>query len=399
MSFLMLLACALAVCSCNKDDDFLSENRYEDETTEGSGSYGSLEMLKGTWICYCDSVGTACVIAFENNGLGGLQDMWWNYSKQQYEKSGDIEYFRYSYDTQNGIVSVNQIDPNTGEDYVGTDAIGRPYADTWKVISLKQDSMTFKRFSYTYKAVRYNGNGGGNGNGSGDKEPIETQYAPNDMSGYLLTLTYSNNIYTIYFINNTTISPASDAAGLVLNGATYEKTGAKTATVSCTTSYTYHAYLTFTSYSSGTFSWSTGATGTFTIKEEQAPTNIEAPEYIGYKTFTDSPGSVETSIKFGSQNGSKVYVTDASKWHYFSQSSSLYDRTYNVTYTRTSQNSANLVIKETSKSKSGSTTFTDTWDYQLTFTASSAKGNYSCHYSTTSRYGTSNTKTGTFTLQ
>lgn len=302
----------------------------------------------------------------------------------------------YVFNTATGELTITYFDDNTTE--------------TFRIENQNSSGFTFYVNDNAFYMSRYTGSGdgseAGDGDGSGDGNgdgngggPGVTDWAPSYVNGKHFTLTSSSSPHNIYFTTNTTINPASNAGSIIINGATYERTNVNEARITITTSYTYTAYLTFTSSTGGTFRWSTGLTGTFTVTDEEPSSTFSAPSSIAFKTFTILPGSVaEQSILFGSQSGSNVRVNNSTNW----ESTSLYNVYYTVTYYVTSNKSATLEIemKYVSKSTIASTTFTRTWTYELTFTSATG-GNYSRSLVSTNHYDNINNKTttGTFTLK
>lgn len=385
-AFIAITALTAVFNACSKDSDDLTDRNYNNNEEHVPQTVATLEQLKGTWMCYNDSLSHAVIIVFEDEGLGGRQHYIYNSTENTYKPVSQITYFNYTYDEHTGMISMT-----------GTDSYnGSTFNEQWQVKSLQGDNAVFidLHASYTYRAIRYQDE-------ESTTEDSSNGWAPGNVSGMHLTLSNyssgSNNEYHIYFTSNSTIDAESNAGAYILSGATYEKTGDNTATVGCTTSYTHYAYLTFTSATGGTFKWSSGATGTFTLKNESASSNFQAPSSIAYMTFTDGPGGVvEKYMTFGSQTGNSVRVV-STNWN---TSTNIYNYTYNVTYTRQTSTLAylDIIVTATSKSSMTSTTFTDNWKYALTFTSSSS-GNYSRYYTTTNRFGSSDTSTGRFSLK
>ena len=227
-----------------------------------------------------------------------------------------------------------------------------------------------------------------------DGEESAHNYAPSNVSGKHFRIIYSSTTYDLYFTSNSTINPASGTSDghAIINNATYEKISADKAKISITTSYTYSFYLTFTSESAGTVEHGS-LQYSFTM-DDYTMLNFSAPESVAYLTFTDV--SLSRWLRFGSQSGSRVYV-NSFKWG----SVSHYSDNFAVTYNKTSSKQATLVIEHTYKNLSSSTSSnTDTWTYNLTFTTGEG-GNYSRSGTSTNRYMNlaGMDGTGTFTLK
>lgn len=209
------------------------------------------------------------------------------------------------------------------------------------------------------------------------KQENIVDYAPDYVTGKHFRLNYSSTAYELYFTSNGSISPASSAGYYVLENATYEKTSASKGKITVKTSgSSYSFYLTFTSESGGTFQdYNMVRVYNFTVDNNQPNISFSAPTSIAYMTFSDRDWR---SLTFGSQSGSRVYVS-SSDW------GSHYSDVFVVTYNRTSSKEATLVIENTYKSLSSSSSNTDTWTYNLTFTSATG-GNYSRTGTSTNRY-------------
>lgn len=355
----IIMSLAFAACGDDsKDDDVLAPP---------STSY-SLENLIGVWSGETSNYTFKLAFGIYGNNTYQYSLFKYNSSSEKYE-SNLQQSGTYQFNANTGELILTHADYST---------------ETLQVRNQTYSSFTLIAGQTNFYMKRYTGSGGDDG-GSTDT----TGWAPGNVSGKHFTLSYSSGTYNIYFTSNSTINNASNAGNFVLNGASYEKTSANEATISVTTSYTHTAYLTFTSSTGGTFQWSTGATGTFTVYDEQPSSNFSAPYSIAYMTFKDNARN--KTMTFGSQSGSSVNVS-------YQNWSSENNETYNATYNRISDKQATLVIVREWTLSTGSSSITDTWTYNLIFTTATG-GNLSYQMSSTNRFSSGQSGTGTFTLQ
>ena len=352
------------LAACGGDSN--SDGDGNGVTPPPSANY-SLENLIGVWNGISSNSTFKLAFGIYGNNTFQFSLFRYNSSSSNYESIMQ-EQGTYVFDTNTGELKLTYSDNST---------------EILKVSNQTYSSFTLTVGETTFYMTRYTDSGGDSGGGT------TVDYAPSNVSDKHIHVGLRTYSLDLYFDSNTSVNMTYSKMTSPFNlvRASYSKSGTNTATISytwdgTTGTVTSTVELTFTSETGGTAKGDV-MSGTFTIENFARSSDVEAPINIANKTL-HVPHGTDTWFKFGSQNGTRVNITD--------YSSVISYQTIYATYIRTSSTSATLTIHMNFSSYTTEKQETYTLDFYT-----NTSGKYSFH-SNNGSYGSSSW-TGDFTLE